>query len=77
MSEGNIRNEPLRPSNGARRIAFPAEDAFTATSGPDTKLMRQSQRPLLSGERCARHLSPAEAEEFAASPSAAKYPGTW
>ena len=47
-----------------------------ATSFPVTKETRYSQAPAVGGLKWARQTLPEVAEVFAASPSAAKYPGT-
>ena len=69
--DGNRLGDPVRINNDSE-----SWDRVIATFGPATKDARQFHRPTLSGETCTRHLLPDVADVFAASPSAAKYPGT-
>src|SRR5262245_52765839 len=74
LSVAAIVTAPAAPSSGV--TAVPAAAGVTATFWPETNDSFQFQRPILSGEKCARHLLPEVADVLPALPSAAKYPGT-
>ena len=74
MSVAVTWNVPDLPSSGANLC--PSDAGASATALPDTNETRYVHLPALSGATCARHLLPDVADELAASPSPAKYPGT-